>query len=44
MMLILSHLAHREDLKLFYERCIAYIRLWENSFGNASKFLWVDEN
>jgi len=34
-----------EDLKLFYKRCIAYyIRLWENSFGDASTFFWVDEN
>jgi hypothetical protein len=33
-----------EDLKLFYERCIAYIRLWENSFGDASTFFRVDEN
>lgn len=33
-----------EDFKLFYERCIAYIRLWENSFGDASTFFWVDEN
>jgi len=33
-----------EDFKLFYERCAAYIRLWENSFGDASTFFWVDEN
>ena len=33
-----------EDFKLFYVRCIAYIRLWENSFGDASTFFWVDEN
>ncbi|KAL4084994.1 hypothetical protein QTP88_027844 [Uroleucon formosanum] len=33
-----------EDFKLFYDQFIAYIRLWENSFGDASTFFWVDEN
>ncbi|GBM16179.1 hypothetical protein AVEN_126445-1 [Araneus ventricosus] len=26
----------------FYERCIAYLDLWENSFGNAEQFSWVN--
>lgn len=33
-----------EDFKLFYDRCLSYIELWENSFGDASAFSWVNEN
>jgi len=39
-----SILKIEEDFKLFYKRCIAYISLWENSFGDASTFFWVDKN
>ncbi|GBN49674.1 hypothetical protein AVEN_230178-1 [Araneus ventricosus] len=31
-----------EEFDGFYERCIAYLDLWENSFGNAEQFLWVN--
>ncbi|GBO03554.1 hypothetical protein AVEN_271867-1 [Araneus ventricosus] len=32
----------KEEFDGFYERCIAYLDLWENSFGNAEQFLWVN--
>ncbi|GBM70303.1 hypothetical protein AVEN_262521-1 [Araneus ventricosus] len=32
----------KEEFDGFYERCIAYLDLWENSFGNAEQFSWVN--
>ncbi|GBM17956.1 hypothetical protein AVEN_111102-1 [Araneus ventricosus] len=29
------HNSVKEEFEGFYERCIAYLDLWENSFGNA---------
>ncbi|KFM70875.1 hypothetical protein X975_09886, partial [Stegodyphus mimosarum] len=31
----------KEELDGFYERCITYLDLWENSFGNAEQFFGV---
>ncbi|KFM62154.1 hypothetical protein X975_06179, partial [Stegodyphus mimosarum] len=31
----------KEEFDGFYERCITYLDLWENSFGNAEQFFWV---
>jgi len=39
-----SNLKIEEDFKLFYERCIGYISLWENNFCDASTFFWVNKN
>ncbi|GBN63576.1 hypothetical protein AVEN_120751-1 [Araneus ventricosus] len=33
----------KEEFDGFYERCIAYLDLWENSFGNAEQFSWVNQ-
>ncbi|GBM17067.1 hypothetical protein AVEN_133331-1 [Araneus ventricosus] len=36
------HNSLREDFDGFYERCVAYLDLWENSFENAEQFAWVN--
>ena len=28
----------------FYDRCLSYIDLWENSFGGAEQFLWIKDS
>ncbi|GBM51617.1 hypothetical protein AVEN_160882-1 [Araneus ventricosus] len=32
----------KEEFDGFYERCLAYLDHWENSFGNAEQFSWVN--
>ncbi|GBN25687.1 hypothetical protein AVEN_74583-1 [Araneus ventricosus] len=32
----------KEEFDGFYERYIAYLDLWKNSFGNAEQFSWVN--
>nr|CAD7599417.1 unnamed protein product [Timema genevievae] len=32
----------KEEFDGFYERCIAYLDLWENSFGNVKQLSWVN--
>lgn len=32
----------KQEFDGFYDRCIAYLNLWENSFGHAEKFSWVN--
>lgn len=28
----------------FYDRCLSYIELWENSFGGGESFTWINNN
>ncbi|GBM12365.1 hypothetical protein AVEN_211552-1 [Araneus ventricosus] len=32
----------KEEFDGFYVRCIAYLDLWENSFGKTEQFAWVN--
>lgn len=32
------------DFNEFYSRCISYLDLWEDSFGEARDFVWINEN
>lgn len=32
----------KQEFDGFYQRCIAYLDLWENSFGNAELFSWIN--
>lgn len=32
------------DFSAFYSRCISYLDLWEDSFGEARDFVWINEN
>nr|CAD7462432.1 unnamed protein product [Timema tahoe] len=32
----------KEEFDGFYERCIAYLDLWENSFGNVKQLSWIN--
>lgn len=32
-----------QELVQFYDRCLSYIRLWENSFGGAEFFKWINK-
>ncbi|GBL97382.1 hypothetical protein AVEN_170495-1 [Araneus ventricosus] len=36
------HNSVKEEFDVFYGRCIAYLDLWENNFGNAEQFSWVN--
>lgn len=32
----------KQEFEGFYQRCIQYLNLWENSFGNAEQFSWIN--
>ena len=31
----------RKEISRFYDCCLLYIELWENSFGDGEQFVWL---
>ena len=31
----------RKEFSRFYDYCLSYIELWENSFGDGEQFVWL---